>query len=307
MMFKNISKKAEVVKRDCCGVSNCDESFHSFLEDQDKKKVLTNRLLPYLSFPVIYLLASILMPITLLIIKQNNKLTSKQDITIDGRIVTCYFDLINVNQVIYKAYCCISSLSGIVIVLILFTTLNQRFKVPEFKDNTIRLHFMMLFGMASNLLLLYRGFFAFFKANIIELSTSLDDHPETLFIAYILFSIFFSIYSLTMLDLLRTQRIKEDYWYIYRVILVSFLSIFTIIYTSFLLYKNHYVTKYSPNADLINHYMGYVLAMFPYFIHSLNAMKIFSYYFEIKYLNAVVSRNLDVDYLFESEGTSSKV
>jgi hypothetical protein len=302
MLFFNFKTNSKREQRACCKNPECDESFHSFLEEQEKNPVrYNNKLSMFLIFPIIYLLVSLLMPVILLAIMSTNKLSFKHDIQIDGRVVTSYFDLIQINDIIYKIYCCMANLSGILIVFVLFLTLNQRFKVPEYKDNTIKLYMMILFGLISHMLNLYRGFFVFFKANIIDLGSSFEEHPETLFIGYILFSIFFSIYSLTMIDLLRTQMTKEDYWYIYRVILVSFLSIFTIIYTSFLLYKNHYVTKYSSNNNLISQYMNYVLVMFPYFIHSLNAVMVFSYYFEIKYLNMILTRNLDVDYLFEAE------
>ena len=45
--------------------------------------------------------------------------------------------------------------------------------------------------------------------------------------------------------------------------------------------------------------MNYVLLMFPYFIHTIHAILILSYYFELKYLNIALSQNLDVDYLFD--------
>jgi hypothetical protein len=299
-MLFNFNKKFKKEDKSQYKTSECDESFHSLIEQEKKpiKRPNVNRLYMFLIFPILYLLVSIAMPMILLIIKVNKKLIFESDIKVENYTIANYFDLSLINSVIYKAYTCGSFISGFIIVLVLFLTLNQRFKVPEYQDNTIKLYMMLLFGLISNLFNLYRGFYDFIRINLPDLFINMS--PEALFLSWIIFSIFFSIYSLSMIDLLRTQRINETSWYVYRIILVSFLSIITIVYTSFLLYKNNYVNKYTANNFIIEN-MSYVLGMFPYFIHTINALMMFCYYFEIKYLNTILSRNLDVDYLFEDE------
>jgi flagellar basal body-associated protein FliL len=281
-----------------------DESFSSFLEEQEKnEKIKANKSKSikfsfiYI-FPILYLAVSILMPVVILSIKSQKRLNfEKSDIKLNDLVVTSYYELITVNSFIYRAYCLLTTLAGCAIVIELFLRLNQRFKVPEFKDLTLRLYVMFIFGVLSNIFNLCRGFITIFKDNFLDGDLALNERSESIFLGYILFSLLFSIYSLLIVDLIKQHQIKENLWYAYKIIIICFLVMFTLIYTIFLFWKNNQ-SKHEP-WKIINENMDYVLAMFPYFIHSINALLNFSYFFEFKYLNTILSCNLDVDYLFE--------
>ncbi len=80
--------------------------------------------------------------------------------------------------------------------------------------------------------------------------------------------------------------------------IMFYLNIFIAIYVVFLLHENE-IIKISIFRTFVENNMIYVLVMFPYFIHIINSILVFSFYFEFKYLNIALSQNLDVDYLFE--------
>jgi hypothetical protein len=301
-MFDNIkSLSKKYYKKECKRNSQCDESFSSFLEEQEKTKrcVNSNKLLYLGVFPIAYMLASIVTPLALMALKGRTKLINPT-FKPDNAVVTSYYDLYPTNPTIYKSYICITTLAHSAIVLAIFTIMNQRFKVPELKQHSIRLYIMLLFGFISNCLNLNRGFLTFIKENILEIKTSLNEQSELIFLLYIFFSIFFSIYSLNVINLIKSQQIKENNWYVFKIILISCVSFSTLVYTIFLLYKNNLASVYFFPVFIANN-MSYVLNMFPYFIHTLNALLTFSYFFEFRYLNTILSRNLDVDYLFHRD------
>jgi uncharacterized Tic20 family protein len=135
---------------------------------------------------------------------------------------------------------------------------------------------------------------------------------QLLFLSFIFFTILFSIYSLTVLNLIGKNKKnssplisdQEKNWFSYKIVILSYLSIFAIIYIIFVLYDNKMIILSNSLNSLIDKYLSFVLTRFPYFLHIINAVLIFSFYFEMKYVNLEMSQNFEVDYLFnESEKT----
>jgi hypothetical protein len=302
-------------RKDCqarCCTSECDDSFSAFLEEQDRKKgsdfkkAISNKLLYLSYFPLIYFLASTFMLIILLFIKYNNKINYNSDVKFGNLLLPSFFDLVMINPLVYKIYTCLATITGMIIVMTLFSICYQRFKVPEYRTHTIKLYVMTLFGTIFNLITFVRGFIPLvhYDQIMFHVSDSLKiELSQLVFIALIMFSVLFSIYSQNILHLLRLKQSvfpinNEENWYNFKLLIIFYLNVFTIIYVMFLLHENELITI-SIFSNFVEKNMIYVLVMFPYFIHVINAILVFSFYFEFKYLTKTLSQNLDVDYLFD--------
>jgi hypothetical protein len=291
----------------CCGYE-CDESFSAFLDEQDKHKNcnfnnMKSKKMFYLSiFPLLYLIMSIFILIVLLFIKYKNKINYNSDVKFGNLVLPSFFDLVLINPTIFKIYTCLVTITGMIIVVTLFSICNQRFKVPEFRTHTIRLYVMTLFGAAFNIITFIRGFIPLIHYDqlLFRVSDTIKiEISQLVFLALIFFSVFFAIYSQSLLQLLRSRQVNnEDNWYYFKIMIIFYLNVFTVAYVLFMLHENELI-KITLFNNFVDRNMIYVLVMFPYFIHILNAILIFSFYFEFKYLNIALSQNLDVDYLFD--------
>ena len=195
-----------------------------------------------------------------------------------------------------------------IIVFILFSVLKQRFKVPEYEHHSFKLYIMMIFGFISNFLNFTKGFAPYFE-NYEEFSKEIRfnlkiDLSVLFFLTLIFFSVLFSVYSLYVLNLLRIRSNSpishnyEGHWYNYRIVTLVYLCVFTLIYVVFLLHDKK-IFLFCNDISYISENLTFVISMFPYFIHIINAVLMFSFYFELKYVNLVLSQNVEVDYLFE--------
>ena len=222
-----------------------------------------------------------------------------------------YYDLPKINPFIYNIYTCSTSITGLSIVIILYSVLKQRFKVPEYQNHSFKLNIMMLFGLISNFLNFAKGItppiFENYYNIVKEIQPNLEiDFSHLTFLTFVFFTILFSVYSLSILSLLRgknnlnANRMNEDIWYLYKFITLIYLCFFTLIYIAFLLHGSK-IFKIGFLENVIKDYYITVIAMFPYFIHVINSVLMFTFYFELKFVNLALSQNLDVDYLFEDE------
>jgi hypothetical protein len=303
-IFKFFKKETQP---NCCGIE-CDDSLNTFLDEQDRyknfRKVISNKLLYLCIFPLLYFLASILVLIILLFIKYKNKINYNSDVKFGNLILPSYYDLVLINPLIFKIYTCLATITGMVIVMTLFSICNQRFKVPEYRTHTIKLYIMTLFGTIFNVITFIRGFIPIMHYDqlLYTVTDSLKiELSQLVFLSFIFFSVFFSIYSHNILQLLKSKQvgsIEEESWYYFKLTIIFYLNVFTVIYIVFLLHENELI-KIGIFRTFIEKNMIYVLVMFPYFIHIINAVLVFSFYFEFKYLNIALSQNLEVDYLFD--------
>jgi hypothetical protein len=285
-----------------------DEESSSLLSDTDtptkptNKGILTNSVCYLTIIPGIYLLASIFIVLYLLI------LNSKEQLVTNKEKIPDFYDLPKMSVTMFHIYTVVTSICGMAIVIVLFVVLKQRFKVPEFINKNYKLYIMMFFGLMSNFFNFAKGFSPYLV--IFNISKDINSDltmklTHILFLGVVFFSILFSIYSISVLDLLRMKKVKQmntlDNWYSYKIVILVYLTSFFIIYIIFLLYDNKAFTLIDGSSlkKVFENHLKLVISTFPYFIHILNAVLMFSFYFELRYVNLALSQNLEVDYLFE--------
>lgn len=287
-----------------------EEESSSLMSDTDtptkpiNKGILTNSVCYLTIIPGIYLLTSIFIVLYLLILNSKEQITANKQ---QGKIPD-YYELPKISVTMFHIYTLVTSICGLTIVLVLFVVLKQRFKVPEFINKNYKLYIMMFFGLMSNFFNFAKGFSPYLvNFNIQNISNSdiKINLTHILFLGVIFFSILFSIYSISVLDLLRMKKVKQmntlENWYSYKIVILVYLTSFFLIYIIFLLYDNKAFTL-MVNSSLkifFEYNLKMVISTFPYFIHVLNAVLMFSFYFELRYVNLALSQNLEVDYLFE--------
>lgn len=282
-----------------------------FIEDltpmrpKENKGILVSNVSRLSLLPCLYLFINFGTLVVLMIYKFLQNIVFENDILVGEAKVTNYFNLYRINPFVYHLYTCSNSIIGIILVFLLYTVLKQRFQVPEFKDHTFKLGIMLVNGMLFNLLQLGMGFIPYVdnykSANELMAKEIKIDLTQLLFLSMIFFSILFGIYSLIALNLIKSKTIKNkqnENWFAYKAITLIYLCFFTIVYLVVLMHSQNVINiGLNPNS-LTKHY-NYILALFPYFIHILNGILIFSFYFELKFVNLTLTENLEVDYLFE--------
>jgi len=267
-------------------------------------------------FPTLYLFLSLITIWVLLIIKKRTNPHLESDTIIKNFRIPNYYDLLEANPLIFRLYSYTTALIGLAIVFILFSVLKQRFKVPEYREDSFKLYIMLIFGIISSFFNFAKGIVPFLEnykiicQNFSENFEFKFDLSHFVFIALVFFSILFSIYSITIFRQLQKKqkfsRIVDDEehnWHIYKIMLICVLSVYLLIYIIYLTFlyndKSIIILSESVNSYLKSNYK-IVTAMFPYYIHVLHSLLIFSMYFELKYANRSLSQNADVDYLFEN-------
>jgi hypothetical protein len=333
MMFydkiKKIYKKKNTQMTTMVDEENLSEQDYAILQEAEKlqtftinKGIITNNIFKLSALPVIYLVSSILVIFTLLFLNfRLNSIAKKGNpVGIYLPKVPDFFQLPKINPTISHIYAIISTFSGFSIVIILFSILKQRFKVPEYRQHNFKLYIMLFFGLMSNFLNLIKGFFLDLeKIKIISFICEINDDMKhkLLFLLLICFSFLFAFYSISILYLLKNStddETKENHstnnlyvsefgedWLSYKLIILAFLIIFSIVYILFLMHENKlFILGGSYYNDFFESNMTFVVKVFPYFLHLINSILMFSFYFELKYLNLALSQNLEVDYLFES-------
>jgi hypothetical protein len=284
--------------------------------NRGSKSYISNNLNFLYILPTFYLVLSLLTILILLILKAKTKERSDSDIIIKKLHIPNYYELLEINPTIYRIYTYSTSLTGLTIVFILFSVLKQRFKVPEYREDSFKLYIMLIFGIISSFFNFAKGVVPFLEnykiicQNFSENFEFKFDLSHFVFIALVFFTILFSIYSITIFNLLQNKQKlsrvvdnEENNWHSYKIILISLLSVLLLIYLIYLTFlyndKSIIILSESINAYMNDNYK-IVTAMFPYYIHILHSLLIFSMYFELKYANRSLSGNAEVDYLFEN-------
>jgi len=284
--------------------------------NRGSKSYLSNNVYILSILPTFYLLLSLLTIWILLILKRKSKLKSDSDVLVKNLQIPNFYELYEINPTIFRLYTYSTSLTSLAIIFILFSVLKQRFKVPEYRDHSFKLYIMLIFGIISSFFNFAKGVVPFlenYKIFCQNMSTNFEfkfDLSHFVFIASVFFSILFSIYSLMIFQILQKRQklsrivdYEESNWHMYKISLISVLSICLLIYLIYLtyLYNDKSIIILS---ESINNYMNtnykIVTVMFPYYIHVLHSILVFSMYFELKYANRSLSQNAEVDYLFEN-------
>lgn len=128
---------------------------------------------------------------------------------------------------------------------------------------------------------------------------------QILFLCFICIS---SLYSIVVVFNVRfLKKIKSthclisqtpnEYRYLIKILILIIIVSFTTLYISCLLHKNEMI-----DFDLVSEDKLECLYYFiPYVIYFLLGVLMFSFYFELKFITYKMSRNMEVDYLFEKE------
>jgi hypothetical protein len=249
--------------------------------------------------PPLYLFINVATIVILLIYKLKDNVTFKNDILIGDTKVTNYFNLFKVNHFVFHLYTCANSITGVIFVFLLFSLLKQKFKSPENEKHSFKLHILLILGFLTHLISLGVGFIPYVdnykQANHIMLNEIKIELSQFLFLTMNFFFILFGIYSLICLNVLRNYKVRneaKENWFIYKVITLIYLSCFTVIYLLILLFKNK-VISFGLSENALAKHQNYVLALFPYFIHILSGLLIFSFYYEFKSVNLTLSETLE--------------
>lgn len=281
------------------------ETSNKRIKNEDETSVFSSNVTKLSILPSLYLFINVFTIIIILFYKVKYNFTYTNDIMVGQSKIINYFNLFKANPFVYHLYTSSNSLIGILLVLSLFNVLKQKFIFHGLENHIFKLNIMFTFGFLTNFILFGTSFIPYLdnyevtneqmrKEFKIELS-------QFLFLTMIFFSISFGIYSLIAINLLskRSEKCKNlDNWFLYKMITIIYLISFTVIYLIVYLHKNDCVSLGLNAASLSKHY-NYILALFPYFIHFLNGVLAFSFYFELKSASLVLSDKIEVNYLLE--------
>ncbi len=323
------NKNGEIIKKP---KYDGDESISSLIDDYEKGKqpsndkntkgLISNKSTTLSTIPVIYLVTSILTIIAMLVIKklhdsENNRTDTSFSSTnsifkslmrsSSLQNIPDYHDIIKFNRTIFCIYSGITSICGLAIVFVLYSVLKQRFKVPEYKDSTYKIYIMALFGTLSNSLNFLKGLTLYMETDILKnlFGKNEIESSQILFLSLIFFSILFTVYSIKVLSILNANKSEDcrvdqdESWFHYKIVILTYLVSFTFIYVFFLMYDKQVFIFSGILNEIVLDNTTFVMKMFPYFIHIINAILMFSFYFELRYVNLILSKNLEVDYLFD--------
>jgi len=233
-----------------------------------------------------------------------------------------FFEIKNIFPNAFNIYVILSSVSSLAIVLILFFILKQRFRVPEYQIHHLKINVMLILGLVANFLnisktvcpLLLNHYFFFVKDINPFLELNLNN---VLFVTHIICYVFYSIYSLFILNLMKVKKSdiegnglatqieiqsNLEKWLNFKCFILIILTTFLVVYLYFLLSKNYdLILCFGFFKVFFEKYLNFVLRLLPYTIHFLNSILIFTLIFDLKFFNFYFAQNIDVLYLFEQE------
>lgn len=254
------------------------------------------------------------------------------------KVVYCFFDLLTVNVELFFISSCLTSFIGLIILIIFYSILKQRYNVPEFKSKFINLYIMVTLGVLTIFMNFLIGFFPFYLkyTSYFEMKNLFNNHIGStengyvkefgvikdnkifeeidkenqdisikglLFMSYICIAILYSISIISNIQLLKNIKIagktsasSNEYKFYHKIIILIVIVFFTTFYVLCLLQKNH-----SINFDFAFFENKILIYLVPYFIYIFLGILMFSFYFELNYITFRMSRNMEVDYLFENE------
>lgn len=236
---------------------------------------------------------------------------------------TSFFDLLNVNVKVFFVSSCITSLIGFLILIIIYSILKQRYNVPEFKTKFINLYIMLSLGIVTVFLNFLLGAYPFYlkyfqfkdssgthnkhdtrlgKQIDEKIFESFDSEKEyafkmLLFLSYICLSCIYSISVISNVQLLK--KIKSvnsnvEYRFSLKILNLFAIVLFTSFYILSLLNSKGYIFI---SCEIIDNKA--LIYLIPYIIYLFLGLLNFSFYFELKYITYRMSRNMEVDYLFD--------
>ena len=194
---------------------------------------------------------------------------------------------------------------SLIVMLMLYLVLKQRYNVPEFKTYTIRLNFMLVYGIYACIFQLY-FIYQCLNKSAIEKSNELDTkfllYTVIIFMIHVILNITYAIIVLFNVVIIRKNQVlsqKEEQWLNLKVVIIVFLILaFTIYLVSVF---NLYDYLLSFNLSIIENNKIYIYRFFPFYINSLIGILHLSYYFEMRYVILSFSQNMEVNNLFNHD------
>lgn len=257
--------------------------------------------------PLAYFLVKIFSLIALLVHQKNQNFTAKTfTITVNHQCFD-YFDLQNLNSSnLVHFSSLLSFVLGLTITYLHFSILNQRFKVPEYKNYFSNVYLLLLLGLIANFLDLSNGYIFYLKDynnyNLVFKSETKLDLNIAFFLIKNISSLLFSIYSLYVMNFISSgQKEERDkcLYFKFRIFISLHFVLIIFIYCSVLFNKND-IYSFSLFESFIKERENIILGLLPYFIYIFEALIYLIFHFELQYLNLAVSQNIDTYNMFET-------
>lgn len=276
---------------------------------KSKKRKIPNFFMISL-LPITFFAFQIILPIIMSILKKKTfnsvEFKSKASNLLKNDCFSWYFILQSVNSDISIIWSFIQALLGIAIVIMLYSTLKQRFNVPEFKSQNIQLYILLACGIGNSIIEFANGVYSYLNGVDVlfepEQSIVFFNTKVLLFFIVVALSIIFAITVISNVKLMRKGQLlneNEESWFGYKLIILNILLFFTLSYLSIVLQNKGYTLFF--HNQLLENNAKYITEYFPYFIHLMVGILVLSYYFDLRYCYLSLSMNLEVDYLFEED------
>ena len=256
--------------------------------------------------PLLYLLSSIFSLIYFLLLKHVNNILN--EVSIRKNYIPSLFSLHERSDLVLKCYAHLTSLCLLFIVIAFYVQIKQRFKVPEFKSCFHQIYTVLLIGLLCVTFHIFYGYNSELKEMFpILISDSNQLYScNSIFIFLIITSILYNAYALLIM---RNVAKKEEgrsksstAWLGYcTTILIVLIALFVVYFWIGVQIEN-------VNEILSNGFKNkgeYLYIVLPYFIHIFNGLMISSNYFVLQYLNVILKQNINMDYLFIGNKSTS--
>lgn len=262
-----------------------------------KKKVLGSKYLRFL--PITYFICQISILVILVFINSNEAKSQSSLSYFVSDQYSDYFYLMSISKGTKIASTAISAVISLLIAIIIFSILKQRFNVPEYKLYNYRLYVMLALGVFTSLFELLNGYYPFYYN--LHLNEERLNSQIFLFVLFTATSMLYAANIVFNLLTLRQSQIlseQEENWFAFKVIILAFSLVFAFLYTTALLQLKQVLWL---DVAIFLRNLDYILKFYPFFIHIMIGVLNLSYYFDIRYCSVSLTRNLEVDYLFDDQ------
>ena len=288
-----------------------DETSEIYIEDTSEKRLFNterlisqrynNNILINISYlPMTYLIVSISAFVGMLIISSYKDLPKSlyNQVGPNKYLVINYFEICKINPLVYHLFQSCTSFLGIFIVTMLFFSIKSKSKNFYQNSGYLQIYLSCVFGIISFILLLVEGVMPLLgdvgTYNALLKSEIGINLPNFVFLTRLFFSLLFMLTFLLVvwnLNLNYDQSEESEMnntWFNYKLITLIYLGFFTFIYVFVLLHHNKIIFSEFSLATNYN-YTSYILTIFPYLLHCLNDLMIFTFSFELRLSNITLT------------------
>jgi hypothetical protein len=270
--------------------------FHNKEEIKHSSRILFNNTL----FPMLYFIAGISAVLVMLLkdIYSHDRITEGIFITLEPNKTKFYnfFKLPEISPLLFHIINTIHCAIGMGIVYLVYAYLILKFKEKGLRLVTqIKLHLLLFTGIVSMLLSFMYGV-CFITSNLDILNQPIQKYtftslPEVVYTLHIFFSIIFCFFSLLFLYELQSKpdsayfnndetRIVSSKPINYKLIIIVYIILFSILYIFIKLYKNKLLLV-DIKSDFLDSNMDFLYAVLPYSIYLFNQFYFLFIYDEV--------------------------